>query len=171
MSRQSLVEWTYTTGATCEGESNFVLAGKSLQCLSWFHCWKYSIFNEHVCIYRKKKGRKIYFYSLIVYVWWKTIFCDIELLITQVILLKCRYVNPKNAWFKMFKMFVEGISFLAYFENVLTLSHLHDVPNVTCLPSTHADMTLRTSSPQRQIGKSRSEGILYYYAGRHERVK
>ena len=53
----------------------------------------------------------------------------------------------------------------------LTLSHRLDVPNVNFLPSTGADMTLRTSSPQRQVGKDRCEGVLYYYAGRHERVK
>ena len=31
-------------------------------------------------------------------------------------------------------------------------------------------MTFRTSSPQWQFGKDRSEGVLYYYAGRLERV-
>ena len=32
-------------------------------------------------------------------------------------------------------------------------------------------MTLHTSSPQRQVGKDRREGALYYYVGWHERVK
>ena len=31
-------------------------------------------------------------------------------------------------------------------------------------------MTLGTSSPVRQVGKDRREGVLYYYAGWHERV-
>ena len=41
----------------------------------------------------------------------------------------------------------------------LTLSHPHDVPNVTFLPSPHADKTLRTSSPQCQVGKAGVRGF------------
>ena len=41
----------------------------------------------------------------------------------------------------------------------LTLSHQHDVPNVNFLPSTLADMTLRTSSPQLQFGKTGVRGF------------
>ena len=53
----------------------------------------------------------------------------------------------------------------------LTLSRQLDVLNVTFLPAVGANLTLCTSSPQRQVGKDRREGVLYYYAGRQERVK
>ena len=44
-------------------------------------------------------------------------------------------------------------------SSLLTLSHRHDVPNVTFLPSTRADMTLRMSSPQRQVEKTGVRGF------------
>ena len=43
--------------------------------------------------------------------------------------------------------------------DALTLSRLHDVRNVTFLPSTRADMALRTSSPQHQVGKTGVRGF------------
>ena len=47
----------------------------------------------------------------------------------------------------------------------LTLSHQHDIPIVNSQPSTRANRTFRTSSPQWQFGKDRSVGVLCYYAG------
>ena len=46
-----------------------------------------------------------------------------------------------------------------YFNLSLTLSRRLDVPNVTFLPATGADLTLRTSSLQCQVGKDRHEGF------------
>ena len=63
----------------------------------------------------------------------------------------------------------ERLLLLGFHSDHLTISHRHDVPNVNFLPSTGADTTLRTSSPQCHR-KYKCEGVLYYYAGRHERV-
>ena len=41
----------------------------------------------------------------------------------------------------------------------LTLSRRHDVANVAFLPSPRADKTLRTSSPQRQVGRAGVRGF------------
>ena len=41
----------------------------------------------------------------------------------------------------------------------LTLSQRLDVPNVPFLPVTGANLTLRMSSPQRQVGKDQHEGV------------
>ena len=46
-----------------------------------------------------------------------------------------------------------------YFNLSLTLSRRLDIPNVTFLPATGADLTLRTSSLQCQVGKDRHEGF------------
>ena len=81
-------------------------------------------------------------------------------------------VHTGNTFFYLTKAYFSRFCVLGFFFFFfLTLSHRHDVPNVNSLPSTRADMTLRTSSPQRQFGKKGARGVLYYYAGRLERVK
>ena len=44
-------------------------------------------------------------------------------------------------------------------KKCLALSRRHDVTNVTSLPVTRADKTLRMSSPQRQVGRSGVRGF------------
>ena len=55
-------------------------------------------------------------------------------------------------------------------ELTFTLSRRLDVPNVNTFPVTGADSTLRTTRPQRRVGKNWYEGVLYNYVGWHERV-
>ena len=63
--------------------------------------------------------------------------------------------------------FVPG--FLLLNTKMLTLSHRHNVANVTFLPSPRTDKTLRTSATSSR--KDRDEGVLHYYGSRLERVK